>query len=215
MIQAAPESVFYTQWDFWVSIFTFALAVMTGWLALETRRLRKEADATSKAQRQYVEKTALANEALAKANFVGQRAWLIVPVAEIAQKIPESYSGEGLPWDIVVPVLNAGRTPAFEVFSRSGATVEPETPKQFPEAGQVIAQPMIGPGATISLHIDALQEEFMNLNELLEGTHQLFLFVTLTYKDAIELKLRKTSCLFAYDRDRKTFTVTREHNVID
>src|ERR1700722_12574449 len=37
-----PEKLLYQDWEFWLVLFTFALAVMTGWLALETRALRLE-----------------------------------------------------------------------------------------------------------------------------------------------------------------------------
>lgn len=35
-----PEKVFYQEWEFWLTIFTFALAGLTSWLAFETRGLR-------------------------------------------------------------------------------------------------------------------------------------------------------------------------------
>jgi hypothetical protein len=39
-----PEPLWYAQWDFWVSVGTILLAMMTGWLALETRRMRRGSD---------------------------------------------------------------------------------------------------------------------------------------------------------------------------
>ena len=39
-----PEGRFYAQWDFWVSLGTMLLAMVTAWLALETRRMRRGAD---------------------------------------------------------------------------------------------------------------------------------------------------------------------------
>lgn len=50
-----PEKLFYQEWEFWLSLFTFALAVVTGWLALETRGLRKDSAESIKAAQQSAE----------------------------------------------------------------------------------------------------------------------------------------------------------------
>jgi hypothetical protein len=36
------EPPWFLEWDFWVSVFTLALSAITGWLAWETRKLRKD-----------------------------------------------------------------------------------------------------------------------------------------------------------------------------
>lgn len=40
----APEHPWYAQWDFWISGGTLLVAMLTGWYAYETRRLRKGSD---------------------------------------------------------------------------------------------------------------------------------------------------------------------------
>jgi hypothetical protein len=37
-----PEKVFLYEWEFWLVLFTAALAIVTFWLALETRGLRQD-----------------------------------------------------------------------------------------------------------------------------------------------------------------------------
>src|SRR5581483_6866554 len=52
---ATEELPWWSHWDFWVSFFTFALAVMTGWLALETRGLREDSKGTGEAAQKSAE----------------------------------------------------------------------------------------------------------------------------------------------------------------
>jgi len=50
-----PEKLFYENWEFWLSLFTFLLAAMTAWLALETRGLRKDSVESIQAARSSVD----------------------------------------------------------------------------------------------------------------------------------------------------------------
>jgi hypothetical protein len=52
-----PEKLFYHEWDFWLTLFTFVLAGMTAWLALETRFLRRDSAESIKAARESAEST--------------------------------------------------------------------------------------------------------------------------------------------------------------
>jgi len=50
-----PEKVFYENWEFWLTVFTFVLGAMTAWLALETRGLRKDSAESIHAARASVD----------------------------------------------------------------------------------------------------------------------------------------------------------------
>lgn len=45
----SPEKLFYQEWEFWLVLFTGALAIVTGWLAWETHKLREDSARSIKA----------------------------------------------------------------------------------------------------------------------------------------------------------------------
>lgn len=63
-----PEKLFYQDWEFWLVLFTLALAVVTGWLAYETRGLRVDSAQAIKAAEKSAE-SAAADVAIAQQQF--------------------------------------------------------------------------------------------------------------------------------------------------
>jgi hypothetical protein len=106
------DSVWYLQWDFWVSVFTLLLAVGTIWLALETRGMRKGSDKAmdemathAAASARAAEKSADATRALAE---IGQRAWISVKSVYVLGDLAEQNL-----LALRVTMLNSGNTPGL------------------------------------------------------------------------------------------------------
>jgi len=63
-----PEKLFYQEWEFWLVLFTFALAVVTGWLAFETHELREDSARSITASEESA-RAALASVNIARQQF--------------------------------------------------------------------------------------------------------------------------------------------------
>lgn len=128
------ELPFYEQWDFWVSIGTLLLAGVTGWLAVETRRIRRGSDEAMADMRRYAAVSADAATASAKAAEqstaaakalleVGNRPWLTASQIQVLAR-----TVTGLPETLVTTLENGGRSPVlalqFAQWSAIGESLE-------------------------------------------------------------------------------------------
>src|SRR6185369_16600225 len=84
-----PGTLWYGQWDLWLSVGTMLLALMTAWLALETRRMRKGSDKALGELTKHADDAALSSQrsaaaaeesvkATRQAAQTGLRAWVCV-----------------------------------------------------------------------------------------------------------------------------------------
>lgn len=115
-----PEKMFYQEWDFWVSVFTLLLVLVTAKLALETKKLREDS-ARSIAASESTAKASAASAAIAQAAMHRTlRAYVTVDRIE-----PRVKTADGNPREVDISVINTGQTPARNLcvgFSVNGSS---------------------------------------------------------------------------------------------
>lgn len=99
-----PEPIFYREWDFWLSVATMLLALITGWLAWETRGLRQDSAKAIRASRNTA-KAALAQVNLSKESMHRT----LRPYVTIDRITPRQRTSTGIPKEVDVFVINTGQ----------------------------------------------------------------------------------------------------------
>ncbi len=147
-----PEKLLYQDWEFWLVLFTFALAVMTGWLALETRALRLESARAIGAAEESA-KAALAAVEISHQQLQAN----IQPMLQV--KLKPSGEGESVVFDVhrfsvtvELSIMNACNVPVklkhtfvvFQVFDGERITEQDEVELEEFQSRVLIADEEIG-----------------------------------------------------------------------
>lgn len=201
-----PEPLFYTQWDFWVSFFTFALAVMTGWLAWETRALRRDSKGAAEGAQKSADAAQKTIEMSEKHFAIANRAWITLAEIEIKQRRPDQ-----LPHFAVTTIENGGNSPAVGISSAQWWKVLPELPNP-PDYYGVVPEPRgaIGPrlNGRVPVGFSYTREETMSLQA---GTLKIYVYGFVRYEDVSGGK-RETRWAFEYQRETGQFAALSFHN---
>jgi hypothetical protein len=223
--------VWYSDWNFWVSAGTLAVAVTTAYYAWETRKLRQGNDRALETSRAAMEQqaedtqrslkvaetTAKAAEDSAEATKLlaaGQRAWITVSDSTVTHGSPHAPS----PLDIHLRVkfVNGGLTPAINVSVRRSIEIMREFPGEMPIKAKpdLLSMTVIGPGdiRVVELSRRLSQSE---LSLLTSRANFLFAFGYVTYLDILKREPHKTEWCFIYFPDRGEFGFHSSHNTVD
>jgi len=211
---------FYTEWDFWVSVFTLVLAVGTLWLAFETRGMRKSADQGMRVMETHAAISARAAEVSAQATRamaeIGQRPWISLKwlrvLSEITPLTPVVRLG--------LTFLNSGVTPAQHLLANVYSLV---TADPFPDAPAYIRAPGVEP---FSVTIPPKEEKrvFTDITldrsdalSIINQQKRLYVYGVATYDDAFgNSHPTKWCCIYHGGiNDTSNFMIADKHNSIE
>jgi hypothetical protein len=117
------EPRWYLEWDFWVSVFTLALSVITGWLAWETRKLRQDGGESIAAAKQSADAAQKSSEAALNSARIAEETMRRTSDDLKATALLELYATYGNPryagirknaWNLII--LCTGSKKYFDFF---------------------------------------------------------------------------------------------------
>lgn len=205
-----PEKAFYTDWEFWLALGTSALAALTGWLALETRKLRQDS-ARSIAASEQAASAALQNVGIAQSAIQNRRAWVTVHKLEMIR-----HSSMNAPVNARVFLINSGQTPAFELQISSACRFvdkDSDIDKawfEWEDAGAPRRLPL-GPNVDVDAFQPFNYKTNEELNSVVSGAWHLYWYGIVKYKTHQDDACWSKWC-YRYDRDNQKFEPVSFHN---
>jgi hypothetical protein len=183
-----PEARFYSQWDFWLSIFTLLLVVATLLVVFETHRMRTSSDTSMREMLQHAEASAGAANASAEAAQalvnLGERAWVTV------REYAGSWSNyNDLVWHVKVVLTNSGHTPALNVEIWQDSRIGTGPDNNFPEVSdnKKMVAGVIGPSNVfeVPIEIDWASPDIPieTQNKIRNGDLHLYIYGMVKYRD--------------------------------
>jgi hypothetical protein len=191
------EPYWWTQWDFWVSVFTFALALMTGWLAWETRALRKDSAKSIKASNATARAAAASVEVAQEAMRRSLRAYVTVQSVN-----PSMRDAQQIPRAVELILVNTGQTPAIRPELLYHITVLASAPEgQFDPNGPEYYKSLradLGRDQTIRLHREKYPDD-PELEGIRNRSRFMMIYGALRYRDMFTDVERITEFCYGYD----------------
>jgi hypothetical protein len=186
LVRVVMESIWYMQWDFWVSAFTLALVLATLFLAWETRKMRRGSDAAMAEMLKHAETSANAAMASAKATQalveVGQRPWISMRSMYLQAEVGQFHRAVTL----YTTFRNSGATPAQCMRVNHYCLV---TDQDFPENPEYKPEPDCAP-IPISLAPNDEKRVLVQMRladadvlKLINNEGRLYVFGVVTYSD--------------------------------
>jgi hypothetical protein len=212
-----PEAPFYAQWDFWLSVVTMLLVIVTFLLVLETRRMRTSSDTSMREILKHAEASADAASRSAKAAETSadtsrtsvelrNRAWVHLS----ALSTPEGpYLKET--YNVAYNIVNAGSTPAFDLTVTPELRVfEDKIPDILPFNSRAEASSyVLGPGSPVNggntVYLGPNQ-----IDDIYNRRSYLISYAVITYTDVFKHE-HETRWCFSYNVGQG-FLVESKHN---
>jgi hypothetical protein len=214
------ESVWYLQGDFLVSICTLMLAILTSWLAWETRKMRKGNDEIMGKMVEYAAASAHAASTGALATnalvVVGQRPWISVRSIYLIHEITPLHGAVSLSTTFV----NSGATPAKNLLANHYFLVAsdefPETPA-YPSAAASKPIPVTLAAKEARSVVVQLPISEVDIGRITHNDGHLYVYGVATYSDGFGNEHRTTWCS-KYDGGvgkQTRFSLTGKHESIE
>lgn len=195
------EPYWWARWDFWASFFTFALAIMTGWLAWETRGLRKDSARSIKASEQTAaaaaESAHLARESMQRS----LRAYVTLERIDLRE-----LDNLKIPTRINVCFINTGQTPARRLELFYSFTVRDNWPEKDndPIYGSTLMQADVGKDQRREFYAEYFRSA-PQTSDVQTGAKFLMIYGCAKYLDMFSDEPRYTHFSYAWNAKLQTF----------